>query len=576
MREHVQAPAHVGKDELLMNRCMSLAPVVQAAEDGEYRLRIRTASRTLTNATTTWRLTIDSTPPAIAFDTEPPTIVLADSVLMKVRSEEEGTQWACALFEGNVDAVDAALLRRCAIAADGAIEYGDLKDGSRYTFAIRATDAFENTSPVATRLWLVDSSPPRVYGSNEWPEGTRATAVTLRFGVSDGPAGAGVAKVECGVRWLGAAPQTAPAWGPCKRATAAGATAPAHEAAQQQRRLRGRATVSTLRRLPAADEPCGSGCQRYEQALNTTDQGVWGFTVRTADSANQTFTSEEAKVVVDRVAPQAAWPEVGRPRNPSPPVVTVELHVDDPGPYKSRIRGVLCALHQASRGAPGAAFRRQAESSVLLAGSGRPAPAAIEDFSYKGPDGEGELAGEYGRWHVCAQPLHFSGLASGVYTLRAKPLDAAGNAGGVIQMQLTINARLDPNDPIAVNTGKRSIGVVTGALIGVIAAALVLGACVAAVLASRRRSAAAARRAAAHDAVAAYAASLQKDSSLSEKDSSGGAASGLIPAEVGCSGDVRAACEREQRQLERFRERARLQAATQALTRHRDDKEAVR
>ena len=430
-------------------------------------------------------------------------MVLADSVLFKVRSNEEGATWQCALLRADAPAVDTSLLKACTPGADGSIEYTGLRDGSSYTFAIRATDAFENASPVATRRWLVDASPPRVYGASAWPEATRVASTALTFGVSDGPAGTGVASVECGVRWLGKAPQTEPDWAPCTSDNSTAATTSTQQAGSSS----GGSSVQQHERLRAAtpaSAECSTGCIRFEQHLNTTQQGVWGFTVRTADKANQTYTSKEATVVVDRVAPEATWSKTGQPRTPSPPVVSVPLVVTNKGAYKSRIRGTLCALAP-PHARLNAAFHRQASASVLLPAEERAqlaSGARRADFELKAPDGAGVMAGTFAHWHVCTSPINLTRVPSGTFELHAKPLDAAGNAGAMLPpLRLVIDATLNPDDPIGLGAQRRGLSAVAIAAIAACAGALAIAAVVVAVLAARRRAAAqrasAVRRAAA-------------------------------------------------------------------------------
>ena len=495
---------------------------MQAESDGDFQLRLRTTDSALDNAPASWRFTIDSTPPRVTFTTEPPKVVLADTVLMKVSSNEEGVVWHCALLQIDGKSVDPSLLRSCSrVQGDGSIKYAGLRDGSRYTFALRATDAFGNASPVATRRWLVDASAPRVHGLSAIPQGTRDTSLTLRLGVTDGKAGTGVASVECGVRWLGKSPETQPKWGACKRArgdayspsspaigsrsdplggsqgSADGAggsgASPDAEAggAPASRRLQSQLSSAHSedtafagavgRRLLQAEGSC-RGCTWYEQQLDTKEQGMWGFTIRTADNANQTFTSEEAAIFVDRVAPQATFAQEGRPRDPSPPELTVPLDVTNPGRYKSPVVGALCALlHKSDE--QSAAFEKQRSADVLL--QPKIGASGQGDFSFADLDGD-KAAASFATWHLCAEPVSLSSVPSGRYVLHVKALDAAGNAGDASTLQLTVDASLDPNDPLGLR-GRRALDTVAIVFIALAAGLVVATVALAVVLASRRR-----------------------------------------------------------------------------------------
>jgi hypothetical protein len=432
---------------------------VQATKDGEYRIRFRSLSASVTNAPTTWRLTIDSTPPQISFTVEPPKYVSSDTVLMKVSSNEEGITWSCALLEGDHAAVDAVLLKPCPEVNTGTLKYHGLGDGKRYTFAIRATDSFGNASPIVLRKWLVDASAPALHGVS-FVRATRDKQVNMTFGVSDGPAGTGVRSVDCGVRWLGNGPQPQANWLPCNRST-----------------------------TPPAQDPSAAACPDcvwYKQLIETEDEGRWGFSVRTSDNANQTFTSEEAVVVVDRTAPRAAWAAGGIPRDPSPPTFSFTLDTVDNGPYKSGIRGALCALD-----VPSATFtenfKKQANSTVLLPETAAVGDAAQgEKFEVVEPGGTTREA-KLGAWYVCGAPVKVQKVKSGTYLFSAKPLDEAGNLGPMLQRQVTVDERLAPDQPIKVGGERRKVSKGVYAIISTIAMVLVLLVLIVSLIAHRRR-----------------------------------------------------------------------------------------
>jgi hypothetical protein len=436
---------------------------MQARQDGEYRIRFRAQSASVTNAPTTWRLNIDSTPPQINFTVEPPRYVSSDTVLMKVTSSEEGTTWDCALLEGDQASVDAGLLKPCPEAATGTLQYHGLGDGKRYTYAIRATDSFGNTSPIVLRKWLIDASAPALHAAN-FTRATRDSRVNMTFGVSDGPAGTGVKSVDCGVRWLGNGPQPQADWRECNRSKGPPLVAAGGESA-------------------AAACP---DCLWYTKLIDTEDEGRWGFSVRTADKANSTFTSKEAVLVVDRTAPRAAWAAGGIPRDPSPPTFSFTLDTVDSGPYKSGIRGALCALAR-SHATPTTAFKKQANASVLLPETAAAGDTAQgEKFEVIEPGGATREASQ-GSWYVCGAPIKLQKVRSGTYTFSAKPLDEAGNVGPMLQRQITVDERLSPDQPIRVGGGRRARRTTTFAIVGVVAAALTTLLVIASVFAYRRR-----------------------------------------------------------------------------------------
>jgi hypothetical protein len=421
-------------------------------------VRVRTTKRTLVNVTTQWRFSIDSTPPNITFVVEPPRIVLSSSVLMKVSSNEEGTTWECALLQADAKAIDLSLLKRCDILDGGTIQYKDLQDGGVYTFALLATDPPGNKSPVAIRRWRVDATAPKMYGVSI-PEATRDTVVHLHFGVSDGPAGTGVKTVNCGVRWLGNTPETQATWAPCRRAQ-----------------------VQSTARRRLAGQNCTT-CIWYEHLLLTEDEGVWGFTVKTADNANQAYTSPEASITVDRVGPQASWATAGVPRSPSPSDIVFKLATVDSGPYNSAVTGSLCSLTQL-----GAVlsddFNKQSNATVVLDGVG--GPGTLTDFQYIATDGSSQ-PGTFATWHMCNAPAQLSRVPSGMYTFRAKPLDAAGNVGKQLQSPVTVDEHLSRDG--SKGNSKRGVKDRTYGIIGGVAAMLLCAVLVIVVVASRRRSA---------------------------------------------------------------------------------------
>ena len=134
----VDIPGHRIEFALWYSWTHHIAVCVQAPTDGEYQLRVRTQSGTLKRPVSTWRLTVDSTPPNVTFLAAPPAVMLSDVAVMRVTADEEDVRWQCALLDGDFSHVRPELLKpSCNMSSDGTIEYGGLQDGSQFTSAVR-------------------------------------------------------------------------------------------------------------------------------------------------------------------------------------------------------------------------------------------------------------------------------------------------------------------------------------------------------------------------------------------------------------------------------------------------------
>lgn len=437
---------------------------MQAEADGEVRVRVRTAIGSSRNVVSTWRLSIDSTSPVVTFRREPPAVLLTDAVIIQVAADEEGVVWQCALIDGNFSTIAAELLTPCRITAAGLIEYsaqqdpgdsgsgGALVDGKEYTFAVRALDSVGNASPTQLRHFLVDLSAPEVRGLSI-PNATREEVVNVEFAVTDGAAGTGVASVECGLRWLGNSPDTETRWDMCKRM-----------------------------KVPKGDAVCRA-CAWYTHAIETVEQGIWGFSVRTRDGANQTNATAEASIVVDRQAPQASWATAGIPRNPAPPNFQLGIEAIDQGAYKSGIQGGLCAVVPEGEAA-GSAFQEQADADVLLM------PLAGQHgtprFDYTDTLMRQRRA-SFNGWYLCALPVQVRSVPSGTYRFHVRPVDNAGNVGPALSANVTVEGSLSPDAALAKGGEARSME--TWVLTLLIAGGVLVCTCAAGVAmwASRRR-----------------------------------------------------------------------------------------
>eukprot|EP00892_Ulva_mutabilis_P005337 jgi/Ulvmu1/3175/UM015_0216.1 len=432
--------------------------------DGERRVRVRTASRGATNVVSVWRLSIDATPPKVLFRKEPPAVLLADAAIIQVAADEEGVEWECALIDGNFSVVDVELLKPCQISAEGLIEYGTaqvagdsgggaLLDGQQYTFAVRAVDTVGNASPIQMRQFLVDLSAPQVRGMVV-PKATRGKALQIEFAVTDGQAGTGVQSVECGLRWLGNSPDSETQWDPCERINAP---------------------------EDGSADSC-IGCAFYQYTIETAEQGIWGFSVRTRDGANQTNTTNEASTVVDRRAPDASWATAGTPRNPAPPSFAMQIEAIDQGPYKSGVRGILCALVPKGQEVS-EKFQEQADADVLM-----PLVSwqANPDFDYADTSQQFQFGG-FGIWHLCSLPARIQNVPSGSFRFDARPVDNAGNVGPTLTTIVTVVGSLAPDAALSKGGEARVMELwVIGLLVmaGVLVCAAAAGI---AIWASRRR-----------------------------------------------------------------------------------------
>lgn len=312
---------------------------------------------------------------------------------------------------------------------------------------------------IKTESFLVDASPPVIHGLTV-PSGTRAKSVAIGFGVEDGPSGTGVASVVCGVRWLGLNPSANVTWSPCTPAEAPGSNgssrrrrlhsaelaaqiAPLHSADGEALEARGTAAGphparSLLQATPG--DSCAS-CDWFRIDLDTEEEGRWGVLVSVTDGANQTYTTPEAVMTVDRMAPNAWLAGKGLPRSPSPSTFQYVWDYTDTGRYESGENGALCLLVSADVGTLPDSTQAQSGADVVLPGT--PAPAVPLDGDAGCAARVGGGCAELGVWQRCPSPAVYSGVETGAYVFRVKPVDAAGNAGAVMAAPtLTVDSSL--------------------------------------------------------------------------------------------------------------------------------------
>lgn len=429
---------------------------LQAPADGEFQLRVRTQSGPLKRPVSSWRFTIDSTPPNIKFLAVPPAVMLSDVAVMRVVADEENVSWQCALLDGDFSHVRPELLKpSCNMSSDGTIEYGGLQDGSKFTSAVRAVDRVGNESPIRIHRFLVDLSAPEVR-SMQFLNATRDKYADFVFGVDDGAAGTGIAAVMCGVRWLGNGAAGDTDWVECDSSEAA----------------------------TSSGEEC-EACEWFMHRIDTQEEGMWGLSVRTRDRLNQTQVSNEAVVVVDRSPPEATWEQSKAPRNPSPPSFVLHAQSLDKGPYKSGLNGALCAL-QRSDHAPDSTFQKQEGEDVVLDASGR---ADDEGGSFTYMDALGHAQdGQLGTWHHCSLPVQFQSVPSGEYDCYVKVVDWAGNtAADALTMEVTVDAALAPQSTVTVGAEKQHMNAWQAGLVASAAVSVLLAVAACAVWSSKRR-----------------------------------------------------------------------------------------
>lgn len=417
---------------------------------------MRAQSSTLERPVTSWRLTIDSTPPKVTFLAAPPEVMLSDVVVMRVKADEEDVQWQCALLDGDFEAVSTELLKpSCNISNDGTIEYGGLQDGSMFTSAVRAVDRVGNASPIHVHRFLVDLSAPEVRAM-QFLNATRENHAEFVFGVDDGAAGTGVAAVICGVRWLGNGAAGDTDWVDCEDADS-----PAHPV-----------------------EEC-DGCEWYMHRIEAQEEGMWGLSVRTRDLLNQTQVSNEAVVVIDRHAPEATWEQSKAPRNPSPPSFTLHVQALDTGPYKSGLNGALCAVQKFGT-EPDDDFELQRGADVVLDAERGDRERGYSSFAFLDTLGNVQ-DGHLGTWHHCSLPVKLQSVPSGNYDCFVKPLDWAGNAADALTMPVTVDEGLAPHSSVTVGGERQHMKAWQAGLVASAAVTVLLAVACFAVWSSRRR-----------------------------------------------------------------------------------------
>src|SRR5204862_227146 len=129
------------------------------------------------SASTTRSWTIDTTPPpAPSIDSGPSGSVSSTSPSFGFSDTEPGASFLCQL--------DGVGFGSCASPKS----YSGLSDGL-HSFQVKARDAAGNDSPITTRSWTIDATPPPAPSIDSGPSGT-ISSTSASFGFSDTEAGA--------------------------------------------------------------------------------------------------------------------------------------------------------------------------------------------------------------------------------------------------------------------------------------------------------------------------------------------------------------------------------------------------
>ena len=387
--------------------------------------------------------TVDTAPPTVTLDAVPPPVQANGSVSIAWSSGEGAAAFACTL------ASTANKTAATPFPCTPPLTLASLPDAN-YTLTVTGVDAVGNAAPPQTVRWGVDSVAPTVAAPAVSPPATKTGAATFTFAASD--KGSGVVKTQCRLR-LVAAPSGRKASGRRRRAVLAddggggggGGDSAAPPAAAASPR-------------PSFD---WADCTSPYPVSDLAD-GRWGFAVRASDGAGNTGESAEASLWVARAPPGRA---------------TVTTAPKSEGAVPSRV-----TLAFATPADPGAAPVSKWECALVREGGGRegagaPAPAPSSPAPSPPP-----------KWEACTSPRVYRGLASGGYTFRARPTDAAGNVGAPTPpSSFTVDAGLPlPYDPSDDGGGGFGVGPLTGwrlwAAVGGGAAALALVAVLAAAL----------------------------------------------------------------------------------------------
>src|SRR5204862_4139136 len=129
------------------------------------------------SASTTRSWTIDTTPPpAPSIDSGPTGSVSSTSPSFSFSDTEPGASFLCQLDGGGFSSCTSPK------------SYSGLSDGL-HSFQVKARDAAGNDSPITTRSWTIDATPPPAPSIDSGPSGT-ISSTSASFGFSDTEAGA--------------------------------------------------------------------------------------------------------------------------------------------------------------------------------------------------------------------------------------------------------------------------------------------------------------------------------------------------------------------------------------------------
>ena len=353
---------------------------------------------------------VDTTPPNVTI-TDPPPSVLSKGSLEVSFAAQEPAAFTCVLTSARDAAATAAAkgdgerkkktppapasstsssaaapVSITTFPCVSPVSYSSLPDGS-YSFAVVATDAVGNTSPLppqkggsspsspSSLSFIVDTLPPDVPAPVlDPPLASRNGSFVATFaGVSD--AGSGVAKTQCRLRLLAAAPGT--------------------------------------EGKPSSEEGSFEDCSS-PFAASGLSRGRWGLTMRALDAAGNAAESSEASFYVDDSPPQGASVTSSPPRDrPVPSKVTFSFAAP-PDAASAPVTKWECSLAKVGGGG-------EKNGGVSNAAAPRGGKQAEEE--------EGGALPRSRSWQKCSSPMVFKNLKSGNYSFAAKATDAAGNAG---------------------------------------------------------------------------------------------------------------------------------------------------
>jgi arylsulfatase A-like enzyme len=119
-----------------------------------------------------WTWTVDTKPPTATITYGPPSLSTETSAEFGVDADDPTSTFTCTLDQGPE------------ASCTSPVDYDGLADGE-HVFAVRATDAAGNASPVVSYHWTVDATPPHVTIDSEPPSTVASADAEFRFSADD-------------------------------------------------------------------------------------------------------------------------------------------------------------------------------------------------------------------------------------------------------------------------------------------------------------------------------------------------------------------------------------------------------